>query len=73
MRQREGTRIDAAPTSNTAPINETTRFYVTKDVIVAAHDALMRELPPEIEKGLDLAVIDEGFWQVGLGIVRPRA
>ena len=37
-----------------------------RDVVVAAHNALLQELPAKVEKNRGLTVIDEAFWQSGL-------
>ena len=37
-----------------------------RDVVVAAHNALLQELPAKVEAGRGLTVIDEAFWQSGL-------
>ena len=36
------------------------------DIVVAAHNALLQELPSKVEAGRGLTIIDETFWQAGL-------
>ena len=48
------------------PFQRNNKALRERDVVVAAHNALMQELPAKVESGLGLTVIDETFWQAGL-------
>ena len=48
------------------PFQLNNRTLRDRDVVVAAHNALLQELPAKVEAGRGLTVIDETFWQSGL-------
>ena len=48
------------------PFQLNNRTLRDKDVVVAAHNALLQELPAKVEAGRGLTVVDETFWQAGL-------
>ena len=50
----------------TCPFQTNNRSLRDKDVVFAAHNALLQELPSKVEAGRGLTVIDEAFWQSGL-------